>query len=202
MYRFPKTERGLRSRIASYREAMKREKRAIGFIDDGSGIRYVVYWLLLVLGDLKEARSYIAWYEKNFPDDMGEPIQKLCKSVLLHRMGKESKARHALADLMLSNLYLIPKLIGSDVQSLSVKLPSSFEDREYIEEIPARIIESITNDEVDWMRSNYDSMEFRRYRKRHIEIYEELAVTSSVEKRTPLVKEARRILDQLKKECS
>src|SRR5690606_1866171 len=133
MYKFPKTERGLRSRIVSYREAKKKEKRVFGFIDDGSGLRYVVFWLLFVLGDMKEARNYIRWYDKNFPDDMGEPIQKLCRSLLLYRMGKETDARYVLADLMLSNLYVIPKVIGKDINPIELGLSSNFESIEYAE---------------------------------------------------------------------
>jgi len=52
------------------------------------------------------------------------------------------------------------------------------------------------------MRQNYDSLEFRRYRKRHIEIYKELEKTEGVEKRSPLVREARHLLDKLKQQGS
>jgi hypothetical protein len=201
MYRFPKTEKGLRSRIASYRAAMQKERRAYGAISDGSGTRYVLFWLHFLLNDLKAAKTYFRWYEKQFDDDVGEPIQKLCWAVSLYRMDDEKKAKYVLADLMLSNIYFIPSVIGLEIERQDMWHASSDANRDYADEIPVEILNAVTATERAWIAELHDSLEFRRYRKRHIEIYRELANTRDVEKRIPLVRAAGALLDELKKGC-
>lgn len=201
MAAFPKTEKGLRSRIDSYKESMQKERRKFGCIDDGYGKRYIIFWLYLVLGDLKGANAYLRWYEKTFEDDSGEPIQKLCAAVLLHRSGKEQKAKYYLADLMLSNLYAIPTVLGQDTEQYQLKCFSSFETKEYLDEMPREVIAAISEEDKAWMRELYESLEFRRYRKRYVDLQTELDRAEGVEKRGPLVAELYSILDELKSDC-
>ena len=202
MYKFPNTDRGLRSRITAYKKGMQQERRAYGCISDGYGKRYIIFWLYFVLGDLKDANAYIRWYEKNFENDIGEPIHKLCCSLILHRLGKDQKAKYVLAKLMLLSLYVIPIVIGDEIANYGIRFGSNYADLDYAEEIPTEIIGAITNEDKEWMRSLYTSLEFRRYRKRYIEIHKELEITSGVEKRSPLVKEAGELLNELKQSCS
>jgi hypothetical protein len=202
MYKFPKTDRGLRSRIAAYKKAMQQERRTFGCISDGYGKRYLTFWLYFVLGDLKEANTYIRWYERNFEDDVGEPIHKLCCALILHRIGKHEKAKYFLANLMLLNLYVIPLTISEKVDDYGIRFGSNYADLDYAEEIPSEILNAITSEEREWMRDLYNSLEFRRYRKRYIEIYSALENTHGVEKRSPLVREAGELLDELKQRCT
>ena len=202
MYKFPKTERGLRSRITAYRNSMKKEKRTFGHISDGYGKRYLIFWMYFVLGDLKDASTYMRWYEKTFEDDVGEPIHKLCWSLLLHRLGKENKAKYVLADLMLSNLYIVPEIIGKPIKPYRIRFGSNYADYEYSQEIPSEIINAINHDDKDWMRSLYESLDFHRFRKRYVEIYEKLEKTNGVENRSPLVREAGNLLNELKENCN
>jgi hypothetical protein len=202
MYKFPKTERGLRSRISAYRNSLKAEKRRFGFFDDGYGKRYILFWLYFVLGDLKESQTYIRWYNKNFEDDIGEPVHKLCNALIHFRFGKTDKAKYLLADLMLSNLYIIPIVIGKEIKRHKIRFGSNYADYEYAEETPIEVQNSITDKEKDWLREMYESMEFHRYRKQYIEIHEQLENTEGVENRSPLVREAGELLNDLKAHCS
>ena len=202
MVRFPKTEKGLRSRISSYRAAMQKEQRTYGAINDGSGNRYVLFWLHFLLDDVKAAKTYFRWYEKQFDDDVGEPVQKLCWSLSVHRMGDEKKAKYLLADLMLSNLYFIPRVLGTQIDRQDIWHASNDAEQDYADDIPIEILNAVTDAERSWIAEMHDSLEFRRYRKRHVEIYRELANTRSIEKRRPLVREAGALLDELKKSCS
>ena len=52
------------------------------------------------------------------------------------------------------------------------------------------------------MRGLYESIEFHRYRKQYVEIYEKLETTQGVENRSPLVREAGNLLNDLKANCS
>jgi len=92
MYDFPETEKKLKSRISSYKSSLLTEKKKFGYVDDGAGKRYLLFSLYFVLNDLRETKDYIKWYAKEFSDDIGEPIQKLCWALSLRRMGDEMEA--------------------------------------------------------------------------------------------------------------
>lgn len=193
----PETDRKLKARIASYRSALNREKKEFGAISDGRGKRYVLFALYFVLNDLKESEAYFRWYEKECPDDVGEPIQKLCWALGLHRMGKDREARRMLADLMLSNLYMIPQILGEKVAEYDIWHFSNMETIDYAMHIPDRVLESFTQDDIDWMKTAYDSPEFQRVRNRYIEIYHELLSVHESKPRGPLLDEADSLLDGL-----
>ena len=177
---------------------MQKERRMHGFISDGYGKRYLIFWLYFVLGDTKGANAYLRWYEKTFSDDIGEPIQKLCTAILLHRSGKLHKAKYYLAELMLSNLYAIPKLLGEKCAHHKVESSSNFEEPEYAEEIPGEILSAITEEDRAWIRELHESFEFRRYKAQYLQLKSELDNTHGSENRSPLVAQLGSILSGLK----
>lgn len=197
MFNFPDADKKLKGMISSYKSALNKEKKTHGNINDGSGRRYVLFWLYFVLDDLNKSRVYFEWYKKEFSDDVGEPIQKLCWALSLHRMKDDNEAKNMLADLMLSNLYLIPKIIGIDVRKYDMWHSSNLSDIDYVEEIPAQVRESIKESDVQWINELYQSFEFRRIRKRYIEIFKQLQHTKEIEKRRKLLNESYTLLDSL-----
>lgn len=120
MFAIPDTEKKLRSKISSYKSALNKEKRTFGHINDSGGKRYLLFPLYFVLGDMKRAAEHFDWYTTEFEDDVGEPVQKLCWALSLHRLGREVEARYRLADLMLCNLYIIPHILGRPVEPLDI----------------------------------------------------------------------------------
>ena len=198
---FPKTERGLRSRITRYRAALSYEKRIYGAINDGSGIRYVIFWLLFLLDDPKESNKYIGWYRKEFVGDIGEPIHKLCLALIEHRMGNVSEASYALADLMLANRHLIPVLVGLPALT-NVRERSNYAAASYLEAIPTEITSAIAPAERDWIAERYASLAFRRLRKRYEEIEQELSKVIALESRKPLVTELFGLLEKHRSEIT
>ncbi len=147
MFIFPDTEKKLKSRISSYKSALNKEKRNYGYINDGGGKRYTLFCLYLVLNDLIKSYDYFEWYKEEFPDDVGEPIQKLCWAICLHRMEKDDEAEYMLAELMLSNLYMIPQIIGQDVNEYNMWHSSSDAFPDYFEYIPEEVLKSIKETE-------------------------------------------------------
>ena len=181
---------------------MQKERQMYGGISDGYGKRYLIFWLYFILGDLKGASAYIRWYEKTFEDDIGEPVHKLCCALLLRRLRKDKKAKYVLADLMLSNLYLLPKVLGGEAKVPRLRYGSNYSEEEYANEIPAEILAEISDADREWMKQLYDSIEFHRYRKRYVELNEKLDKTDGVQKRSPLVRQIYAILDELKESYS
>jgi len=69
MFTFPDTEKKLKSRISSYKSAMNKEQKNLGYINDGGGKRYLLFCLYFVLDDLNKSKEYFEWYKNEFPDD-------------------------------------------------------------------------------------------------------------------------------------
>lgn len=200
MLNFPETEKKLKSKISSYKSALNKEKNNHGYINDGSGKRYLLFYLYFVLNDLKKSENYFEWYVAEFPDDVGEPIQKLCWALSLHRMGKVGEAKLKLAELMLTNLYIIPKIIGKKVKPYDIWHSSSDTDIDYIDYLSEEVRTSIQQSEIDWMNTLYESFEFRVIRKRYIEIFHELQNVKEISARRKLLDESCKLLNSLVEE--
>jgi hypothetical protein len=123
MYQFPKEPKKIRQRIRRYERGLRKEYEKFGFIHDGFGKRYLLGPLYMILGDTPGAIKSFEWFEKTFPDDIGEPFQYLCWTLALYRSGDLEAAARKLRQTMLSNLYLIPHLLGSEQEELSGMLP-------------------------------------------------------------------------------
>lgn len=197
MFSFPKSEKELKKRISSYKSSLDKEKKNYEYISDGSGKRYLLFYLYFVLNDLEKSEAYFEWYQKEFPDDSGEPVQKLCWAISLHRMGKEHAAKQMLGETMLSNLYLLPFIIGETAEEYDIWHASNFDQIDYVNHTPDEVIESIRKGEALWIESLYKSFEFRRIRKRYIEIYHKLLSTRQIEARRKLLEESYSLLDGL-----
>lgn len=197
MFSFPSTEKKLRSTISRYKSALKKEKKDTGYISDGSGKRYLLFGFYFVLDDIDVTRDYIAWYKIEFLDDAGEPIQQLCLALSLYRMKQADEAREMLAELMLSNLYLIPHIIGQVIQEYDIWHSSNYTQIDYVEYLSEEIKENIKEAELQWMTELYNSFEFRRIRKRYIEIYQQLQHTTVLEKRIELLDETKSLFSIL-----
>ena len=190
MYDFPRTEKALKKRISSYKASLLKEQREFGYVNDGAGKRYLLFQLYLALNNTEEAQDYIAWYENEFADDVGEPIQKLCWALILKRMGKEAEARRMLAETMLANLYLIPTLLGEPGAPHDIWHPSSDAQIHYVEYLPKEVLATLMEAETQWIYHEYESSDFQHVRNRYIEIYDELKGIKNINERKQLLDES------------
>jgi hypothetical protein len=106
-YQVPKDVKKIKERIRRYERALEKEKQRFGDYRDGSGKRFLLGPLYMILGDLEGALESFAWFEATFPDGLGEAPQLLCWSLALHRAGHDTKARWMLRQTMLANLYIL-----------------------------------------------------------------------------------------------
>lgn len=191
------TEKKIKTKISSYKSSLNKEKKIHGFISDGAGKRYVLFSLYFLLSDFKKSEEYFKWYEKEFEDDSGEPVQKLCWAVTLYRMDKLDQAEYRLADLMLSNLYVIPKILDRDIKKHDMWHSSSDEFIDYFDYFPNDVLEALTREDKNWIEGLHDSFVFQRIRQRYIEIFSELQNVDDVKSRRKLINEADSLLDHL-----
>ena len=197
MYDFPKNEKALEKRISSYRNALLKEKKQFGYVNDGAGKRYLLFSLYFVLNNMEQAQYYLQWYENEFSDDVGEPIQLLCWALILKRLGKDAEARKKLAETMLSNLYIIPKVLGKEIAEYDIWHFSSDGDIDYFDYMPREVIAALTEAEIQWISQEYESLDFRRIRKRFIEIFHKLQSLKNVDERKKLLEESHTLLGVL-----
>ena len=197
MYDFPQNEKALEKRISSYRNALLKEQKQFGYVNDGAGKRYLLFSLYLVLNNLEQAQYYLSWYENEFSDDVGEPIQLLCWALILKRFEKNAEARKKLAETMLSNLYIIPKVLGKEIAAYDIWHSSSDGDIDYFEYMPREVIAALTEVEIQWISQEYESLDFCHIRERYIEIYHQLQGLKDMDERKKLLAESHTLLDGL-----
>lgn len=181
--------RRVRARLRSYERKLRKEKEEHGFYRDGAGKRYHVGPHYVILGDNDGALDAFRWFEKEFPDDVGEPGHSLCWSLALHRAGNEVGAAKKLRQTMLSNLYLVPHLVGSPIAELDIWHGLSDAERGYIECIPEAYFLLWTEAEREWAAGLYRSPGFQSVRARYIEISMLLETTPPGPERRGLVEE-------------
>ena len=183
----PKTSKGISNQITKLRSQLSTFKREYGFIDDGGGHRYYLFYLYFLLGDNRRSSEFIRWFEKEFDDDTNEPFALICWALILHRMGKDGD--YQLARTMLSNIYLIPHLLREELDRVDMWHQSNYSEPEFAEYIPERVRDGITEDDLAWILEKYKSDAFQKVLKRDVEIHKELKTTPRGEKRSSLVQE-------------
>ncbi len=179
----------IRSRLRSYERKLQKEKREHGFYRDGAGKRYQIGPHYMLLGDDEGALDAFRWFEKEFSDDAGEPGHLLCWTLALHRAGNEIGAAKKLRQTMLSNLYLVPHLLGSPVDELDIWHGSSDAEPSYVEYVPEAYLQLWTEAEREWASGLYQSPGFRSVRERYIKISKALDTTPPGPERSRLVEE-------------
>jgi hypothetical protein len=194
---FPETDQKLKRKISSNKSALSKEKKEHNYIRDGGGKRYLLFPMYFVLNEPDKSEEYLTWFSNEFQDDAGEPVQMICWSLILHRMGKENKAKQKLAEAMLSNLYLIPHILGEEVQEYDMWHSSNFAKIDYVEELPHEVRSKTTEADIQWLMELYESFEFRRIRKRFIEILHSLKHERAFEVRSRLIVESHDLLNIL-----
>lgn len=190
MYELPKEPRKIRERIRRYQRKLREEKAKYGMIHDGAGKRYLLGPLFLLLDDLDNAIGCFRCFEAEFPDDCGEPGHHLCWALALYRCGEHEAAAHKLQQTMLMNIYLIPYLLGQEIERIEMWHGSSDEEPWYLQEIPFEFFSLWDEHARQWAEKLYHSQPFRAVLSRYIEIHRELLNLAPGPKRTRLVTEA------------
>ena len=121
----------------------------------------------------------------------------LCWALILKRLGKNAEARMKLAETMLSNLYIIPKVLGKEITAYDIWHFSSDGDIDYFEYMPKEVISALTEAEIQWISQEYESLDFRRIRERYIEIYHQLQGLKKMDERKKLLAESHTLLNGL-----
>jgi hypothetical protein len=193
MSALPENPKKIKQRISRYERDLRQEQQRFGAIDDGGGKRYLLGPLYLLAGDLSGALRSFAWFEKTFPDDSGDPFHTLCWTLALYQSGDLAAATRKLRHTMLSNLYLIPHLLGLDQPELAIWHSSNLDRKAYLQDAPPGIFALWDQDALHWLETTYHSPAMAQVRARYIEIFAQLKVERPGPTRSRLVEEAFRL---------
>ncbi len=147
----------------------------------------------MLLGDSDGAVAAFEWFEQEFDDDVGEPGHFLCWTLALHRAGNEIGAAKKLRHTMFSNLYLVPRLLGSPIDELDIWHGSIDAELFHAEHVPKGYLSLWTEAERSWASGLYESRGFQSARDRYIEIARALDMTRPGPERSRLVKEMHKL---------
>jgi tetratricopeptide (TPR) repeat protein len=187
---FPQDPGKIRARIRSYERKLKKEQEEFGLISDGYGKRYLLGSLYMLLGDEEGALKHYAWFEETFPDDSGDPMHLLCWTLALYRSGDLDAAAGKLRRLMLSNLYIIPHLLGIEQAELDIWHGTNLAYKAHLEDIPSELFAPWDEAALHWLRATYHSPEISQIREQYITIQRQLKTEPRGPKRSQLVDEA------------
>jgi len=93
---------------------------------------------------------------------------------------------------LLSNLYLLPRLLGIKQDHIDMWYPSNLAAKCYSDDVPEALLTLWELAALHWVHSVYESTPMRRVRRRYIAIYHRMKTEPPEPKRSRLVTEAYR----------
>ena len=187
---FPTDPKKIRARIRSYERKLQKELDETGMIHDGYGKRYLLGALYLLMDDVEGALKHYAWYAETCPDDRGDPIHLLCWALAYYRIGHREAAARKLRQTMLSNLLLIPQLLGRPENEIELDDETLLSETFYLEYAPVEVFTLWDEAALNWLAETYQSTALKAVRERYIALQQELATEPRGPRRTQLVDEA------------
>ncbi len=136
-YQVPRDATKIKSRIRRYERDLEAEKRRLGDYRDGSGKRFLLGPLYLILGDLAGALKSFCLVRGRVPGQHGRGPSCSLLVAGLASCGQEAKAQRMLRRTMLANLYILPRLLGLEVRRHDIWHGSNIAEPSYLSWIPA-----------------------------------------------------------------
>lgn len=189
----PDAQRKLKATIRRYERSLRKEQAEHGFISDGYGKRYLLGPMYMQLGDTEGALRSFEWFQRAFPDDIGEPFQYLCWALVLFRAGKLDAAKKKLVQTMLMNLYLVPCLLSIETPRLDIWHSSNMEEPEYVEYLPGEYLDLWDKNALAWARLVYEKPKVQQILEKCISIRSRLKHEPRGPIRSQLVAEERKL---------
>jgi hypothetical protein len=84
------------------------------------------------------------------------------------------QAAAKLCQTMLSNLYLIPRLLGRDQEVIDMWHPTNLSEKSYVDSLPGELFAVWEPSALQWVHSLYHREPMRRVQDRYIVIYTQL----------------------------
>lgn len=165
---------------------LEKEKSIFGRINDKAGKRYRIGVYYLLAGDLKKSVEAFDWFYREFPDDVGEPVFNLYGALAAYRNGESNKARGRLLEAMLSNIFLLPALIGKEMDVPDIWYSSNRDQAEYLFEI-GEFLDEPTSEELSWIEAELATRRFAECRDGYIATFGALSQERDISRRMDIL---------------
>ena len=140
----------IKIKIKQQRTALLAEKRLYGWFHDGSGRRYYISDLYLQIGDYKGAIIYKKWFDKNFPEDIGDAMVTMNWAIAYHELGKTKEAEAYTIHTSFQNIYLHGLLLDRLVEKIDI-YESGYDLLEYTKSQIKDFRKVVTKSYLDWL---------------------------------------------------
>lgn len=193
-----KQEQRLKDKIKKIKKALAADKKRWGgYYDDSGGLRYAPPEIYMKLKDYIGALRYFNWFDKNFPDDIGQPGFLFEYTLTLFKRNKIEKAEKKALETFLANPYLLDYFLERELIDRDINSNSGWH-RESIEKF---FIYSKTDNELQsfaqWLETFIDSSKFLKIKKEFLEIEKKLQTESFDSKRSMLINKRSSLLDDI-----
>ena len=195
----PKQIERLKNKITKIKRELSADKKHWGgFYHDGKGLRYLPPELYLKLNDYSGALRYFNWFDKNFPEDSGFPIFLFEWTITLFKKKKIKLAEKKALETFYSNTYLIDLFLGNELQDLNKSENSNWEYASLAENLGYSKNQEELNDFVKWLEDFTKTETFYSFANKYIKIQLELVAEPAGERRSKLINEKYKLLQNLK----
>lgn len=193
----PKQIQRVEKKIADIKRTLAAEKRKFGGYDDSRGLRYVPTRYYLQLGDYKGGLTYVRWFAKTFPDDIGFPDFLFEWTIFLFKSGKMAEAKAKIWQTYCANTYVLDKFFGKPILPLPKYEWSSLAQAGYTKYLTYSHQQADLLDFSDWLAQFMASDSFSVRKARYLSIQHKLLVEADEETRGYLHQEADQLESQL-----
>lgn len=185
----PKQIERIQKKIKDIRKALYDEKRKFGGYYDGRGIRYAPTGLYLKIQDYKGGLTYLRWFNKNFPDDIGMPDFLFEWTIILFKNGKLQDAESKAIQTYFANSYLFDKFFKKPIKAIVKYENSNFETTEFAEFLTYSKNQTELNDFTNWLADFESSERFEKVKTKYLEISKRLNTENDTETRSDLLQQ-------------
>jgi hypothetical protein len=167
--------------------------------DDSGGARYLPPGLFIKIGDYKGALTYLRWFDRNFPDDMGFPVFLFEWTIVLFKRGKKREAEKKAFQTFRSNVHLFDAFFERPVQLIEMQRLIGFEEPEYAEELPYSHKDPELSDFSEWLLAFERSERFQENSQAYIDIKKSFLNTPPGKERSELIRKEEALIQEFGK---
>lgn len=192
----PKQIERIQNKIKNIRKTLYNEKRMFGCYDDSRGLRYAPLNLYLKIGDYKGGLTYVRWFNKNFPDDIGMPDFLFEWTIILFKLGKLKEAESKAILTYFANSYLFDKFFERQIIPIEKYENSNLENPEFAEYLNYSKKQIELKDFAEWLTDFEKSESFIEIKSKFHEIGKRLKTETDTETRRYLLKQLYQLRDK------
>jgi hypothetical protein len=112
-----KQKERIQKKIILIRKEIYEDKKRWGGYHDGRGLRYIPFELYLQIQDFNGGLTYLRWFTKTFPDDIGMPTITLMSSLIYFKNNKIKDAEKKALQTLFADSSMLDTFMSRPIQN-------------------------------------------------------------------------------------